>query len=616
MLALWIAATVFSALPALTSGQSTLQLNLNEAAAPSANVTPGDTILLEVAGNVNGHFALALSNAAAAIPTPFGILGVSFFDASFRVPIDGFNPAAPSFTQGILDGAGSRTFAFQPFALSTPPGAALYMQGLMAAVDAPLGFVLSNVVTAVLVPEAPVVDTLMPRLIGRGQTITLVGQNFGGNFAGATPPTVWIDDVPLTLTSFGDDFIEADLPMNVHSGYLRVVTPGGVSNVAADAIKHWVCVTVPPAEESGAETIVLSAPTTIMGQIAPNVDRDTFVVSLNAGDELFADLLPFSNQDFDVFAYTASSYGAHLDPTLEIAALIGNGESIGGDDNSGPGFGSAIGCGGAPRFIVPFTGDYRVTVGSGFGFTGGHYVLNLFTSPLTAPVQPRILRVEPNVAAPGYSLDLIAWGLDMTNAAANVIEFPAGQGSWIAATPTLAANGLLSVVVPAGATPGQIRARSAMGLVSGVDADDFASHVFIMGSAIPEDPAPTPQTILLGMTIIGSIATQFEADTFHVYLAAGQSIAVRAYPFDPMSGRLLKGALFSAVSLDPEIVIQGSSGTPVYTSDVHSGPGYSAELGGLARPAWVAPFSGTFQIVVRPWFFLSLGAYVLDVRGV
>jgi hypothetical protein len=122
-----------------------------------------------------------------------------------------------------------------------------------------------------------------------------------------------------------------------------------------------------------------------------------------------------------------------------------------------------------------------------------------------------------------------------------------------------------------------------------------------------------PQTIGSGASVMGTIQNTTTPHHFLISLNAGENLRVHCHPFDFNLNTVLPGVMFSPSILDPEIVIANTAGTVYYTSDAHSGAGLAAAFGGQIRPPWVAPQTGLYSILVRPWFFLSGGTYLLTV---
>lgn len=579
---------------------------------PSILLTPGEPTILSLSGPPNAVLALAGSLSSAAFSTPLGTVGIDFLSPTFSIWIDGFDLGSAYWSIGRLDPNGQHTLLMQPFLSTTPLGTDVYSQSVATDPTSPFGYVLSNPVHARCAPEPPVIESISPAIIQNGGLVTIIGERLGGFINLYDAPIVTLDDVPLTVVSHSDDIVEVMVPTDALSGVIRLSTFGGSTNPGADALDTYVLITGSPVNELVAKSGLLTTPVTVLGTVNSGPDVDVYQVLLNAGEELFLELFPFQTSTLSIFGYTSLQYGLYLDPLVDVVLAAAGPDPLLNEDNSGPGFSAAVGHENAPRFIAPVTGTYLVRVGSTYAFTAGDYILNIHARIPAQLPSPHILRTQPNIAPPGADVSVYAWGIDLANPASHAINFVTASGT-TSVQPFINAEGLLTATVPLDAQTGHVRVVNPEAQISPVDADDFASYLLIPGSLMLEDPAPTPQTIYSGTTVWGAIVGNFETDGYAIHLDQGDVVRVRAFPYDPIADRLLKGALFQPTLLDPEIVISAQSGT-MYTSDAHSGPGFSAEIGGLLRPPFVAPSSATYIFSVRGWFFLSSGVYVFDIR--
>lgn len=579
----------------------------------AASVQNNVDATLMVDGDQGDVYALASSLGGASIATPFGTLGLDLSHPSFSILVDGFNPGNPTWSYGHLGPSGYLLFTFQPFPTGVPLGTAIRFQAIRVSPLAPTTIELSNTSLMTCTAPPPVVTGITPNITSPGGTVVIAGQDLGGTSNGGNPPTVTCDGVIFPVTSHGEDFVEVVVPEGATSGNLRVQTLSGATPVAPDSITSFVVIANAIFPETSTGSTVLQTPVSVEGDIDWNGDEDFYDVALVEGDEVLIECLPIDLTTYSVFSYTATYYGQFIDPEIAIQASNLTNDVLLEDNNGGPGFAAAIGVGVGPRFFVPATGVYRIRVRSAFGFTNGNYFLNIRTRDNPTIAMPKILALLPNSGTAGNEIDILAWGVDTSQPTQHLVRFPTIFGP-VDVVPYVGQSGLLRAALPAGVLTGHVQIRNATGTFSEVAADDYSSNLFIWGATGFEDPAPSSEPILSGDSKIGAITATFELDLYTINLVAGDAVSIRAYPYDPTTGQVLRGALFSPTTLDPEVLVQNTNGQGLFTTDVHSGPGYSAEIGGPQVARWIVPTTQTYQIAVRAWFYLSAGSYVLDVR--
>lgn len=571
-----------------------------------------DTTLM-VDGDPGDVYALASSLAGANIATPFGTLGLDLAHPSFSILVDGFNPGNPTWSYGHLGPAGYLLFTFQPFPTGVPLGSAIRFQAVRVSPYSPAPIELSNTSLMTCTAAPPVITGITPNVTSPGGAVVIAGQYLGGVANGGNPPTVTCDGILFAVTSHGEDFVEVIVPESAVSGNLRVQTISGSTPLSSDSITAFVVISNAIYQETSTAATVLTTPVSVEGDIDWNGDEDFFDVALTEGDEVLIECLPIDLTTYTVFSYAANFYGQFIDPEIAIMPISLSNDILMEDNNGGPGFAAAIGVGVGPRFFVPATGVYRVRVRSAFGFTNGNYFLNIRTRDNPTISTPKILALYPNSGVVGNEVDVLAWGVDTMAPGQHLVRFPTASGP-IDVTPYVGQAGLLRAALPPGVITGHIQISNAAGVFSEVLADDYSSNFFVWGMPGLEDPAPGAEPILSGETKMGTITSSFELDLYTISLVAGDAVTIRVYPYDAGSAQILRGALFSPTTLDPEILVQNTNGQGLFATDVHSGPGYSAEIGGPLVPRWIVPTTQTYQIAVRAWFYLSAGSYVLDVR--
>lgn len=604
---------VFAAVTGTSLSAQTFNVGSPSSGGTAASVQTNFDTTLMVDGDHGDVYALASSLSGTNLATPFGTLGLDLSHPSFSILVDGFNPGNPTWSYGLLGPAGYLIFTFQPFPSGTPIGTAIRFQAVRVSPLAPTTIELSNTALMTCSAPPPVITGITPNITSPGATVIVAGQNLGGASNGGNAPTVICDGIPYAVTSHGDDFVEVVVPEGAVSGNLRVQTLSGASPVAQDGITSFVVVTNSIFPENMTSTTVLTPPVSVEGDIDWNGDEDFYDVALVEGDEVLVECHPIDVSTYSVFSYSAALYGQFIDPEIAIMPSMSSNDIVLEDNNGGPGFAAAFGVGVGPRFFVPATGIYRVRVRSAFGFTNGNYFLNIRTRDNPTIPGPKILAVIPNSGVVGSEVDVLAWGVDTSQPSQHIVRFPTVSGP-VDVVPYVGQSGLLRAALPPGVVTGHIQIRNSAGAFSDVAADDYSSNIFIWGVIGLEDPAPGPEPIQSGETRIGAITATFELDLYTINLVAGDAVAIRVYPYDVTTGQVLRGALFLPTILDPEFLVQNTNGQGLYTTDVHSGPGYSAEIGGVLVPRWIVPTTQTYQIAVRAWFYLSAGSYVLDVR--
>ena len=592
-----------------SEAQSSVDLFWEGAQAQSLSFAVDSDTHFEVIGQPFTPFVLAASIPRGQWFSPVGLIELDLSHSSFLVMVDGFDPLHPRFHQGYLDGAGARSFNFRPFPLGVAVGTSLHLQGVMLDLARPAGLAVSNLVAATAASPPPVISSLSTHISGPGASFIIQGSNLGG-IAGV--PTVHLGEVPLTVLAQSEDFVQVTLPVDVVSGHVQVTTPGGSSSVVNNDPLTFVMITGAGASEADVAGQILMTSTTVSALIGSPAEVDVYRMQLSAGEELLVDAFPFDPASFTLSTYDPLLYQTQADPVVQLFLPGSQGSAILVDDNSNPGFGAAIG-GLGPRFIVPQSGIYEIKLSSSFSLSTGPYVVNIHRR--TPPVQPlpEVLALVPNNAGPGSVLSLVASGLDLQQVANNRVYFRGPSDSLIVAVPTLDGNGGLRVQVPNGVLTGPVIVENPLGERSVVDGDALGQHLFVWGNSVVEDGTNALQPINAGDTVYGHISQPFEIDAFTFSATAGQRVSLRAYPYDFASGSILAGQAFGGV-LDPEILISAQGSPAILAADTHSGPGIAAEFGGPTRGAFVAPFTGTYVITVRPWLLVSLGDYLLDLR--
>ncbi|MCB9831077.1 MAG: IPT/TIG domain-containing protein [Planctomycetes bacterium] len=564
--------------------------------------------------NVNAYpgmnYALLASKTRDVWYTDLGLLEVDLQDPAFTVGIDGFNPAHPRFSWGFVNGNGDFDFSFVPYPIASPIGDDIYFQVLAQDPTKLLGFSLSNFVGASSQALKPVVYSVEPRSTAPGGTVTILGDYLDGTPSVGQTPVVTMGGQTLTLISQSRNQIIAAVPIDGHSGSIRVHTDRGSSPDLYYNVKHYVVVAGNLVGEGLPGSELLDGHMSLVGEIDSPTDVDEYQIHLEAGEELFVEVFNYDAFNLVVKPYDPAAWqSVQLNSDLEFRMPGVPIDPLIYDNDGGCGFAAGIGTGNARRFVAPFTGDYSVTVGSAFEYSTGHYMLNTWTATGPTTGEPQLVGIHPNISTVGGVVEIYCFGVDLSDPSTISVEFQGANGSWLPTTPFLNAQGRLAAMIPAAAKTGHLRVRNAQNLVSSFDADDYPSYYVLLSQLAVE----TLNASYSGsMQIMGDISVTQEIDQFAWSLNAGDVVKVRAFPFDFDNTRVMKGEFFDPAWLDPEVQILPPVGqAPVI--DIHSGPGIAAEIG-LAIPPFVAATTGTYYIRVDSWFFLTQGPYLLDVE--
>ncbi len=590
------------------TGAQTAQLMLDGVVADAQPIVLGDMATLTVQGSPLANFSLIGSQDRDVWVTPLGVVEVDVFDPTFFVALDGFDPNSANFAAAFLDAAGTTQLGFTPFPVGWPGGSRVYFQALVADATVPFGVALTPLVGGVAVPPTPMLTGITPRSANPGQTVTIGGNYLGGIWTGGVLPTVTLEGQPMTVLSADENAIQAIVPAGARSGYVEVTTTGGSGPPLYDDHAHYLSIYGLALGEANLSNSTITEAVTILGSISQPGEEDDYTVHLVRGEELRIEVFNFSYATLDIAPYTP--YGGGLDTRIEIFDPLVNVGALQEDNNSGPGFSAAMGWHTGPRFVAPALGDYVIRVRGTNALAVGDYYLGIWTNAPDPDDGPIVYAVDPNFAQVGLPVRIISNGLDPSNLAASSVEFPGPDGSWLTSSPYFDSWGRIVANVPQGARSGHLRVKDSEGRYSTFMADTFGSYVLIQAAS--SGPATTGW-VSESTTIVDSLPA-FQAHVINVDMDAGQKLSVRAFPFDLVTQRLLKGYIFQPGILDPEVVIGGQGGQGFYVSDTHSGPATAAEIGGALHPAWTAPATGTYGVTLRGWLFLSSGSYVLNIE--
>ncbi len=602
---------VTAVLSLAASGQTT-SITLEQSQGSEIPLLIGSPAHVDITAQPGMNYALLAARQTSITNTPVGTLEIDLADPDFQIGIDGFNPAHHLFSWGFVDNLGQFGFDFLPYQLGAPTGQRIYLQTVAQDPTAgPFNLRLSNTVGSRATPLVPRVDSVTPRSVSFGDIVTIQGDFFTGSLTWTDTPMVSIGDGELTVLTFDDETITAVVNASVHSGEVRVHSDVGSSPSISYDPNHYVVVLGIYTTEMGQGTTPMDGHHSLRGTIDSTTDVDTYTVTLTAGEELFVEVFNYDAANDVVLPYSPANWTTtQLNSTLELVMPGVPIDPIIADNDGGPGFAAGIGVVTAARFQAPYSGDYTLRVQSAFNVTQGDYVFNTWTRPADLAEQPELIGVHPNYVFRGQDIEIYATGLDLSNPAGNIVEFPGPNDTWIQVPMYVLSNGHIGAIMPMNAISGHLRVTNPSGYVSSFDADDFPSFFMIQGY-----PNPESQVFAFSSSqqIFGNIATTGEVDNYQITVQAGQKVTARAFLFDPATNRLLKGRIFETAYLDPEIRIQGLGNGPIYAIDTHSGPGTAAEIGGLSVPPWTVQVSATYELSVRPWFALSSGDYILDI---
>lgn len=575
-------------------------------------VVIGTPTNVQVTGFPLKPYALLASRRKAVTNTLIGQLDIDLTDPEFTIGIDGFNPAHHLHHMGSTDVLGQYSFNFVPFDHGAPAGQRIYFQTVSQdPTAAPHGLALSNTVGTYAQPSNPRVDTVNPRSVFYGDFVTITGEFFTGSLGQSSSPIVTIGDQEMLIVSFSDTLIYAIATGGSHSGGIRVTSDVGQSPDLSYDPKHYVALIGNPTTELSQNSTPMDGHYSLVGEISSGTDTDTYYVTLEAGEELFVEVMNFDAATYVVNPFSSQNWNtvqlnSHVElrmPGIPIDPIVSN-------NDGAPGFAAGIGVVQAQRFVAPFSGDYELTVSSSFSNSQGHYLLNTWTKVSDPNQVPKILGLHPNYVAPGLEVEIYAIGLDLEQPHLNIAEFPGPNGTWLQSTMYRFGDGHISAVVPSLAQSGHIRIRNAANLISSFDADDFRSFCMIKNNLNVEDQT---YAVNSAIQISGNISNNQEVDNYLVTANVNQKITARAFLYDPTTERLQEGKVFDSGYLDAEIRIREMFAGPIHVVDVHSGPATAAEIGGPALPPWNVPFTGSFELSVRSWLSLSSGNYLLEI---
>ncbi|MFT7620482.1 MAG: hypothetical protein ACI97A_004139 [Planctomycetota bacterium] len=576
-------------------------------------VVVGSPTNVQVTGFPLSPYALLASRQLAVTNTLIGQLEIDLNDDDFTVGIDGFNPAHNLHHMGSTDVFGQYSFNFVPYEPGTPYGQRIYFQTVAQnPTAAPYNLQLSNTVGTYATPAMPRIDTVTPRSIFYGDFVTITGAFFTGSIGPSGAPVVTIGGNAMIIVSYTDNLIQAVAAGGNHSGGVQVISDVGTSPDLSYDPNHYVMLIGNPTTEGSQMSNPMDGHYSLVGEIDSGTDTDTYFVSLEAGEELMLEVMNFDPVNYVVNPYNTQNWNSvqlnsHVElkmPGVPINAIIS-------DNDGASGFAAGIGVVSAQRFVAPFDGDFEITVSASFGFSEGHYMMNTWTKPGNPNEAPEIIGIHPNFVNPGYEIQIFAVGLDLSQPSANIAEFPGPNGTWIQSPMYTVGNGHISAFVPPNAKSGHLRIRNAAGLYSSFTADHFPSFVMMKTLVTPETDIYNLST---SQQVTGTIAIDQEVDNYQLNVAVNKTVRARAFLFDPVTERLMKGKVFDSDYLDPEIRIRELYSGPIHVADSHSGPETAAEIGGAGLPAWTVPFTGSFELSVRSWLFLSSGNYVLEIE--
>lgn len=583
---------------------------VNGAAATGVPVSAGSAAALSVSGGAGAPFALAVARQGAAIPTPFGVFGVNINSDSFFLLYNGFDESHPEWVGSFLPATGSLTRPILPFGTSTQPGSTWFTQGLIADPAAPLLNSLSNLCSIVCHTAPPSVNVLSPNVGPPGSTVTIHGANF---FQSSSPTgsTVTLNGLPCTVLSATPTEIIVVIPAGARSGILIVTTPLGSSTTNPDVLPAWFAVTQDFQSLPPFGPVLVTTAATIAGEILAPGGTETIHISCSVGEEIFAELYawdPVGNR----ITGPQSGPALYFDPELDIIAPQGSGMPVVHDGDSGPSLNAGFGFahGGSPACAAPVTGIYAVLVSTYLNSGMGSWLLTLGRRPVSPQTAPGILGLVPNNGLPGQALTIYGNGF-RTDPAENVVRFGGGA----TASPIVSVPACLVVLIPEGARSGAVDVITPAGATQ--SSFEWMKTYF----AVLHDGAPEAATGNGGVTIsndvsiFGAITLSEVQDEYLVEAAAGQTLTVEAYAYDAVEARILTSAFLATQPLDPEVyILPVGASTPILAANLNGGPGYNAVIGLQSnQPAFTVPATGTYRIVVVPWFNFSRGAYVLTV---
>ena len=578
---------------------------------PVALEEPAEII---IQGAPDVPFVTVIGIQRAVTHTLLGVLEIDPNHSSFSVVLNGFDPNHLSFGSSFLNGVGATNLSFVPFDATTSPGTELYLQTIALSPGSPYGFEMTDIVGGIALPPVPIVSQVTPNTVVDGTLVVIDGSYLGGVANFGDPPIVTIGDSQVPVVAHTFDQITVQITPETRSGTVHIETVGGANPIEADNFDGYVFVYGETVSEFAAQGGPITNHTTILGEISEFVERDFFLVQANAGDEIFVEAFNFDLQTAQITPFTPSSFLgsiSQLNPWVDIripSVYIAG--AVLEDDNGGPGYAASIGGLEAPRFIAPYDGTYEISLSSSYSLSKGSYIAGIWTRDAIVGESPVIELIHPNLAPVGAPVEIYAYGIDPANPGASTVEFRGPGSSILSVQPYINGFGQVVADVPVGARSGHLRVRDANGAPSPVDSDDHINYLAVQGN--PND-ANTVTTLVSGDNVAGSINGPYHSYEYDFPVAAGDLISVRVFPFDLVTHRLLDGRIYHPGVLDPEFIVQSSTGEVLF-SDLHSGPGAAAEVGGLERPAFIAPATDVLQLTVRGWFLFSYGDFLVEVE--
>ncbi|MCA9322548.1 MAG: hypothetical protein KDB53_17535 [Planctomycetes bacterium] len=562
---------------------------------------------LSVDGAPVTTFSMIAGQAQSSWWTDIGEVRVDLFDPSFVVAIDGFNPNHVHFLDSFLDAQGEKDLNFVMFPPGHAGGTNVYFQALVASPTSVFGIAVTPMVGATAVPPPPELNSVTPKAAASSDSVTLSGSFLGGSWTGWQLPTVTLGDLPLTVVSADENSIQVTIPAAARSGYLEITTTGGTTAFWPNEPVHHLVIYGALHGEATAPSVI-NDHVSILGNLGQMTEIDQYVVHLDQGEELHAEVINFDLTNVSVSPYVYGGVG--LNSTLAIHAPNAPFGPIIEDDNGGPAFAAAFGWPTGPRFIAPATGDYTLDVGSSYSGSQGDYLLSIWRTPAVQPSTPQLYAIDPNIAPVGGTVVLHASGLPYSQLSSCQVEFRQQTGAPLVGVPYLDTYGSIVVDVPVGASSGNLRVIGPTGEMSAITVEHQGSYLLVQQSNSTNSAVVQ---VTQSTTVVDSLYMGQQM-VFDVTLNAGQRLALRAFPYDPIAQRHRPGSFFQPNQLDPEVVIGGQGGAGFILSDAHSGPTTAAEIGGLVRPAWVAPYSGVFGVTIQGWLLFSAGPYVLNIE--
>ena len=564
-------------------------------------IAPLSTVPVEIFGQPNAPFAVAVGFAPAALSTPYGELGVSFSQGGF-LALDGFDPQHPCYSESFLDDSGYQSFEMVLFTVNNTPGQQLtfWTQCIAADVTAAAGYALGNTIEVQEHMPPPIVFMNTPNYAAEGGVLNISGATSSPD---AALNVVTIGTMPCPVIAASTNCITVEIPVGTTSAPVSVSTPWGVFSGNTNAINAW-CAIINGVVGEHQAPVLTSGYMTIQGCIPWAGSVDSYTVHATAGQEIYAECYSY---DPNTGMLTGGSNSANLyfDPVLEIRH---GSVDLFFDDDSGPLTSAAIGLPwGGNGFVADVEADYEVRVRSVFTSFVGHYILVVgVRTPVNMPM--RVHSVYPNLARPGDFVSV--W---CSNTVPGVLEghFIHAFGQTLPASGVVA--GRMEFQIPTGAMSGPISITTPFG-TSAVDNDRMGAWITVIQPNLAWAVEGQISSTSASTTWFGTLELSSDYDVYRVQIRANRLYRVEVYAFDSVQTRVMTSTFVMGHPADPDLrIVPATFNTPILAMDSSSGPGLNALIGSYLTPFYSNPQDTYVDVVVLSWFMASSGDYLLNI---